>query len=210
MGFEPMASVLALQCSTNRAMKTHMLGADQFIELIFTFLIYFYFQFYVRVLQLSAIVVYLSANQFSNRPASQKSTRPACQIQTMPAGIMQSKKLSNLFELNSIKAELQYRSKVSYHCLVRPVSFLSRLVLFFICNLFRSFENVQICCHFGPPFAPVFPWFGIMGCDVSFAFALGISGTSLLHEYRIFRFLKIHKKIDFYPNQKIFCQKFIA
>ena len=123
---------------------------------------------------------------------------------------MQSKKLSNLFELNSIKAELQYRSKVSYHCLVRPVSFLSRLVLFFICNLFRSFENVQICCHFGPPFAPVFPWFGIMGCDVSFAFALGISGTSLPHEYRIFRFLKIHKKIDFYPNQKIFCQKFIA
>ena len=32
MGFEPMASALALQCSTNWAMKTHMLEADQFIE----------------------------------------------------------------------------------------------------------------------------------------------------------------------------------
>ena len=31
-----MASALALQCSTNRAMNTHMLGADQFIEFIFT------------------------------------------------------------------------------------------------------------------------------------------------------------------------------
>ena len=33
------------------------------------------------------------------------------------------------------------------------------------CNLFRSFKNVQICRHFGPPFAPVFPWFGMI-CDV--------------------------------------------
>ena len=32
-------------------------------------------------------------------------------------------------------------------------------------NLFRSFKNVQICCHFSPPFAPVFPWFG-MSSDV--------------------------------------------
>ena len=32
-----MASALALQCSTSRAMKTHMeLAADQFIEFIFT------------------------------------------------------------------------------------------------------------------------------------------------------------------------------
>ena len=31
-----MASVLALQCSTNWAMKTQMLGADQLIEFIFT------------------------------------------------------------------------------------------------------------------------------------------------------------------------------
>ena len=31
-----MASALALQCSTNWAMKTYMLGADQFIEFIFT------------------------------------------------------------------------------------------------------------------------------------------------------------------------------
>ena len=30
-GFEPMASALALQCSTNWAMKTHMLGAGQFV-----------------------------------------------------------------------------------------------------------------------------------------------------------------------------------
>ena len=30
-----MASALALQCSTKWAMKTHMLGADQFIECIF-------------------------------------------------------------------------------------------------------------------------------------------------------------------------------
>ena len=33
-GFEPMASALALQCSTNWAMKTHMLGAGQFVEFI--------------------------------------------------------------------------------------------------------------------------------------------------------------------------------
>ena len=33
-GFEPMASALALQCSTNWAMKTHILGAGQFIEFI--------------------------------------------------------------------------------------------------------------------------------------------------------------------------------
>ena len=35
-GFEPMASALALQCSTNWAMKTHILGAGQFIEFILT------------------------------------------------------------------------------------------------------------------------------------------------------------------------------
>ena len=35
-GFEPMASALALQCSTNWAMKTHILGAGQFIEFIST------------------------------------------------------------------------------------------------------------------------------------------------------------------------------
>ena len=28
-----------------------------------------------------------------------------------------------------------------------------------------SFENVQICGHFGPPLASVFSWFG-MSCDV--------------------------------------------
>ena len=33
-GFEPVASALALQCSTNWAMKTHTLGAGQFIEFI--------------------------------------------------------------------------------------------------------------------------------------------------------------------------------
>ena len=33
-GFEPMAFALGLQCSTNWAMKTHTLGADQFIEFI--------------------------------------------------------------------------------------------------------------------------------------------------------------------------------
>ena len=33
-GFEPMASALTLQCSTNWAMKTHTLGAGQFIESI--------------------------------------------------------------------------------------------------------------------------------------------------------------------------------
>ena len=31
-----MASALALQCSTNWAMKTHILGAGQFIEFILT------------------------------------------------------------------------------------------------------------------------------------------------------------------------------
>ena len=35
-GFEPMASALALQCSTNWAMKTHILEAGQFIEFILT------------------------------------------------------------------------------------------------------------------------------------------------------------------------------
>ena len=35
------------------------------------------------------------------------------------------------------------------------------------CNFFSftSLENVQICHHFGPPFAPVFPWFG-MSCEL--------------------------------------------
>ena len=33
------------------------------------------------------------------------------------------------------------------------------------CNFIISFENVQICRHFGSPFAPVFQWFG-MSCDV--------------------------------------------
>ena len=33
------------------------------------------------------------------------------------------------------------------------------------CNLFRSFKNVQICRHFGPPFAPVFPCFW-RNCDI--------------------------------------------
>ena len=32
-------------------------------------------------------------------------------------------------------------------------------------QFFRSFEKGQICRHFGPPFAPVFPWFE-MSCDV--------------------------------------------
>ena len=35
-GFEPMASALTLQCSTNWAMKTHTLGAGQFVEFILT------------------------------------------------------------------------------------------------------------------------------------------------------------------------------
>ena len=35
-GFEPMASALALQCYTNWAMKTHTLGAGQFVEFILT------------------------------------------------------------------------------------------------------------------------------------------------------------------------------
>ena len=31
---------------------------------------------------------------------------------------------------------------------------------------FRSFKNVQICLSlFGPPFAPVFPWFGMSCCE---------------------------------------------
>ena len=32
---------------------------------------------------------------------------------------------------------------------------------------FRSFKNVQICRHFGPPFAPVLPSFW-MSCDVDY------------------------------------------
>ena len=30
---------------------------------------------------------------------------------------------------------------------------------------FRSVKNIQICRHFGPPFVPVFPWFGV-SCDI--------------------------------------------
>jgi len=33
-GFETMASASALQCSTNRAMKTYTLGVGQFVEFI--------------------------------------------------------------------------------------------------------------------------------------------------------------------------------
>ena len=36
MGFEPMASALVLKCFTIWAMKTHSLGAGQFVELILT------------------------------------------------------------------------------------------------------------------------------------------------------------------------------
>ena len=36
MGFEPMASVLVLQFSTNWAMKTHTLGVGLFVEFILT------------------------------------------------------------------------------------------------------------------------------------------------------------------------------
>ena len=35
-GFEPMASALALQYSTNWAMKTHTLGAGKFVEFMLT------------------------------------------------------------------------------------------------------------------------------------------------------------------------------
>ena len=35
-GFEHMASALALQCSTNLAMRTHTLGKGQFVEFILT------------------------------------------------------------------------------------------------------------------------------------------------------------------------------
>ena len=37
-----------------------------------------------------------------------------------------------------------------------------------------------------------------------------ISGSGRPQENRIFRFLHIHKKFAFYPNRKIFSQKFIA
>ena len=37
-----------------------------------------------------------------------------------------------------------------------------------------------------------------------------ISGTGRQQENRIFRFLKIHKRIAFYPNRKFFSQTFIA
>ena len=29
----------------------------------------------------------------------------------------------------------------------------------------NDLDEMQICRHFGPPFAPVFPWFG-MSCDL--------------------------------------------
>ena len=65
------------------------------------------------------------ASKLNNRPASQKSsqprcnTRPACQIQTTPAGIKQSKKLRNLFKLNSIEAKLKQTTTVANY---RPAS----------------------------------------------------------------------------------------
>ena len=137
----------------------------------------------------------------------------------------------------------------------------------------RSFKNIQICCHFGPAFAPVFPSFW-MSCDVDQgtcdfrldssclfylclckfnlvvyrkcwkgAFCMDyeakctgktseirqtwshtflnllhnsehvdavISSMGRLQENRIFRFLNINRKIAFYPNRKMFLQKFIA
>ena len=36
MGLDSMASASALQCSTNLAMKTHTLGAGQFVDFILT------------------------------------------------------------------------------------------------------------------------------------------------------------------------------
>lgn len=36
IGFKPRSSALALQCSANRAAKTHMLGAGQIVEYILT------------------------------------------------------------------------------------------------------------------------------------------------------------------------------
>ena len=36
MGFQAIATMLALQCSTNQAMKTHTLGAGQFVAFILT------------------------------------------------------------------------------------------------------------------------------------------------------------------------------
>ena len=49
---------------------------------------------------------------------------------------------------------------------ISPNELLRKKKLIWIkCNLFRSFRNVQICRHFGSPFAPVFPSFW-MSCDV--------------------------------------------
>ena len=36
---------------------------------------------------------------------------------------------------------------------------------FSIWIILTVFKNVQICCHFGPPFQKIFPWF-VMSCDV--------------------------------------------
>ena len=47
-----------------------------------------------------------------------------------------------------------------------PINFCKKISIWVKCNLFRSFKNVQIWSHFGPPFTPVFPWFG-MSCDVN-------------------------------------------
>ena len=48
------------------------------------------------------------------------------------------------------------------------------------------FENVQICRHFGPPFVPVFPWFG-MSCDVD-----SKKGDFSLDSSRLFYFCKFN------------------
>ena len=65
-----------------------------------------------------------------------------------------------------------------------------------------QFKNVQICRHFGPPFAPVFPWFG-MSCDVD-------QGTRdfRLDSCRLFYLCKfnlvVHTKVsDFAFNDQI-------
>ena len=64
------------------------------------------------------------------------------------------------------------------------------------------FENVQICRHFGPPFAPVFPWL-VMSSDVD-------SGTRVfrLDSSRLFYRTKFCSVVHTKWRQGEFCMDY--
>ena len=64
-------------------------------------------------------------------------------------------------QFNANEKQTVTETELIYH----PMNFCKKKIDLDKMHFFIRYENVQICCHFGPPFAPVFPWFG-MSCDV--------------------------------------------